>query len=353
MRPKLITIVRFILLSIPFFLASNSLAQIEALTIDGKKVVLFNDGKWNYADSIPLYGIKPSKINFLEIPKVSPKEFPIAHLGYTLLYNEKHEQASWVAYELTKEETYKTVERTDKFQVDPRVKTGTATDEDYKGSGYDRGHLAPASDMGWSQSAMEQSFYYSNMSPQDPSFNRGIWKLLEELVRTWAVEYKSIYVVTGPVLKSGLKQIGPNKVSVPEYFYKILLDYTDPEVKAIGFIIPNKSSDQPLLTYAVTVDSVESFTGIDFFPSLPDDEENLIEKTLCLNCWTWAINTLQQKPISTNSTSTPHNTTINSTYQSSPSTTTGSQSVQCSGTTQSGSRCKRMTTSSSGRCYQH
>jgi endonuclease G, mitochondrial len=223
----------------------------------------------------------------LEIPKTLPKDIIITHTGYSLLYNELHEQAMWVAYELTSAETHKVVPRTNKFLPDPLVKTLSADDDDYAGSAYDRGHLASAADMGWSAATMAESFYYSNMSPQVPAFNRGIWKRLEELVRTWAVENTAIYVVTGPVLTSGLSSIGPDKVSVPKYFYKVILDYTDPEIKGIGFLMPNEGSGDPLQNFAVTIDSVERYTGIDFFPALPDAKEKQIESSLCIPCWSW------------------------------------------------------------------
>jgi endonuclease G len=90
--------------------------------------------------------------------------------------------------------------RKDNFRSDPKVKTGSAALSDYKGSGYDRGHLAPAADFKWSATAMSESFYMSNMSPQVPGFNRGIWKNIESTVRNWAVENDEIYIVTGPVL---------------------------------------------------------------------------------------------------------------------------------------------------------
>jgi endonuclease G len=92
-----------------------------------------------------------------ELPTVKSSDRILHHFGYSLLYNEAHEQASWVAYELTSAETNKIYERTDRFITDPLVSTGTATDADYKNSGYDRGHLAPASDMGWSDVAMVES----------------------------------------------------------------------------------------------------------------------------------------------------------------------------------------------------
>ena len=271
----------------------------------------------------------------LEIPKTNPKDTIISHTGYSLLYNESHEQAYWVAYELTKDETNKIYDRTDKFLVDPKVKTGTANDKDYSGSGYDRGHLAPASDMVWSEIAMAESFYYSNISPQNPSFNRGIWKKLEELVRTWAIQNDAVYVVTGPVLNTGLNTIGINKVSVPNYYYKVILDYTEPNIKGIGFIMPNKALNEQLQNFAVSIDSVQKFTGIDFFPLLPDKQEELIEKTLCINCWSWE----------TVKTDTVKDENKN--------TTTNTSSVQCKGNTKAGSKCKNKTTNESGFCFLH
>ncbi len=289
---------------------------------------------------------KPATIQGkLEIPATQTGDVIINHTGYSLLYNEKHEQASWVAYELTEKETNKLFERSDKFLVDPKVSTGSATSADYKESGYDRGHLAPAADMSWSELTMVESFYYSNMSPQLPGFNRGIWKSLEELVRSWAIENNSIYVVTGPVLSSGLKTIGVNGVSVPNYYYKVILDYSESSTKAIGFILPNQSSDRQLQEFAVSVDSVEKVTGIDFYYLLPDDQEASLESSVCVSCWSW-------KKISSNhNAGTTVKPSSGSQTNSGPKSSSGS--VQCSGTTQAGNRCKRMTTNANGRCYQH
>ncbi|MFZ4456247.1 MAG: DNA/RNA non-specific endonuclease [Bacteroidales bacterium] len=221
----------------------------------------------------------------LELPAIHKGEEVVTHLGYTLSYNEKHEQANWVAYQLTAEETEKAFDRSNKFKPDPDVATESANNADYKGSGYDRGHLAPAADMSWSREAMQESFYYSNMSPQVPAFNRGIWKELEEQVRDWARSNRAIYVVTGPVLEDGLPTIGPNGVSVPRYYYKVILDYTKPDLKSIGFVLPNEGSDKPLSAFAVSVDEVERITHLDFFPTLPDDVEAKVERMNCYACW--------------------------------------------------------------------
>jgi len=306
------------LLTLFFFLSFQSL-------VFGQEVLKTDDGIILNSNSERINELSIPK---LEIPKTKNSEKIISHTGYSLLYNEKYKQANWVAYELTKEETNKIFERSNKFISDPQVKSVNAFDKDYKASGYDRGHLAPAADMGWSASSMTESFYYSNMSPQLPGFNRGIWKKLEELVRTWAIENKAVYVVTGPVLSKGLQTIGYNKIAVPNY-YKVILDYQNPNIKAIGFILPNESSKSLLQNYAVSIDSVEKVTGIDFFYLLKDQEENLIEKELCINCWSWKSNKISAEKNS------------------------ASVSVQCNGITKAGNRCKRRTTNASGRCYQH
>jgi endonuclease G len=290
--------------------------------------------------SLPAQGIRN-----LEIPKTKSKGAIITHAAYTLEYNEAHEQASWVAYVLTKEKTVRVAERTNKFLSDPMVKTGSADNGDYAKSGYDRGHLAPAADMGWSAKTMSESFYFSNMSPQVPAFNRGIWKRTEELIRTWAIAYDSLYIVTGPVLNGNLPSIGANQVSIPQYYYKVILDYHQPEVKAIGIIMPNAASFYPIQHFAVSVDSVEHLTGIDFFPLLSDVEESKLEKQLCIPCWHWQWDAHSSNSGNTGSV-TPHKDSGKSGVQ------TGG-SVQCTGTTKSGNRCKRMTKDSDHRCYQH
>ena len=323
-----------LLLVLLIFIASfvDTFAQDHA-TIDTGKWLAFETGSRALPDRKPTATRKATTISHLEIPRTLPKDFIVVHAGYALLYNELHEQATWVAYNLTRAETKKVASRTNKFIPDPLVKTYSANNRDYAGSGYDRGHLAPAGDMGWSAITMAESFYYSNMSPQVPAFNRGIWKRLEELVRTWALENDAVYVVTGPVLTDGLSAIGPNDVSVPLYFYKVILDYTAPDIKGIGFILPNAGSGESLQNYAVTIDSVEKLTGIDFYPALPDRQEKQMESYLCIPCWSWRNGTSPRAKVVAHQKS--------------------SASVQCKGTTKAGNRCKNRTLNLTGYCYQH
>lgn len=210
----------------------------------------------------------------------------ITHTFYALCYTEAHEQAAWVAYELTRSEALRSVvDRTDNFRNDAVVRTGSASLSDYRGSGYDRGHLAPAGDMAFSQTAMSESFYLSNMSPQEPSFNRGIWRSLESLVRDWAVAKGSLQVVTGGIFTSVKERIGRNRVSVPGSYYKILFDNNPSEPTMIAFVLPNRKGSQPLSQYVTSVDRVERLTGIDFFTTLPDDLEHRLEANTDLSAW--------------------------------------------------------------------
>jgi endonuclease G len=198
--------------------------------------------------------------------------------------------------------------------------------------------------MAWSEKSMEESFYYSNMSPQKPSFNRGIWKKLEEQMRHWANEYHSIYIATGPILDSHLVSIGINNVSVPNYYYKVILNVKDSIVKGIGFILPNATSTLPLQHYAVTIDSVEKMTHINFFPKLDDDIEKKIENHYNLNDWNWNTTSKKQtQPI------IDLEDDDEDTYPSNNQ----SQSTQCTGTTKKGTRCHKMTTNKNGKCYLH
>lgn len=209
--------------------------------------------------------------------------------GYALGYSDKHKQPLWVSYELTRSQVVTRVcTRSDKFRPDPYF-TNSPSLLDYKNSGYDRGHLAPAADMHWDPEAMHDSFYLSNMSPQVPGFNRGIWKQLEEWVRRTASNEVSVFVITGPIFYTNRihKAIGKiNKITVPDAYYKIIYDETPP-VKMIGFILNNQPSTNSLDTFTCTVDDIEKVTGLDFFSLLNEDKEQKLESTVNTNDWSW------------------------------------------------------------------
>lgn len=212
----------------------------------------------------------------------------IVRPGYALGYSEYHEQALWVIYKLTAEEVMaKSVRRNNRFKSDFGIPTGSAAPDDYLNSGYDRGHLAPAADMAFSERTMSDSFYMSNISPQNPSFNRGIWAKLEAQIRLFAVTEKEVYVVTGAILPNEKTlTIGANRVTVPTHFFKVIYDLTQPR-KMIGFILPNRAEKCQLKDFAVSVDEVENATGLDFFSLLPEEEQKELESSVSVELWRW------------------------------------------------------------------
>lgn len=260
-------------------------------------VILLTSEPWKQSSSalsVPLEpDAPPARIsihwNSLEMgyPYTKTTDTILSYEGFDLGYNEKNEQASWVVYVLTRKEVETVIAgRTDHFRPDTSIRSGSAELDDYRGSGYDRGHLAPAGDMRWSQPAMEESFLLSNMSPQQPGFNRGIWRKMEEQVRKWAVEKDSIYVITGPVLDPILDRIGNNEVGVPGAYFKVLVDLSPPDFSMVAFLIPHQSSNLALSSFEMTVDSLEKLTGYDFFAGAPDQETiEWMEGNLQLENW--------------------------------------------------------------------
>ncbi len=224
-----------------------------------------------------------------EIPVLhsGEKEQIVRHEGYTLSFNPVYKIANWAAYELTAQEVLtRKSNRFDKFLLDPALPGGTALNEDYTRSGYDRGHLVPAGDMKWSAKAMRESFYLSNIVPQAPKLNRGIWKELEEQIRDWAVTDSALLIATGPVIRPHLKRLGKSRVAIPDSMYKVIVSPYGKEPKGIAFLFANKGYGKaPLRQFAVSIDSVEKITGIDFFPALPDELEKQVESKADIAKW--------------------------------------------------------------------
>ncbi|WP_421896409.1 DNA/RNA non-specific endonuclease [Marinoscillum sp.] len=233
---------------------------------------------WNYPSLAQDFDYLPAPIEGHQV---------LEYEHFTISYNEEHEQADWVAYELTKEEVELDGNRCkDCFDADDNVTTSSATPRDYSSTGFDRGHLAPSADFYMNATANRQTFVMSNMSPQSPSLNREIWADLESWVREKALEYNKLYVVTGPVFLNNLGSIGNNGVTIPGYFYKVLLRFTDEgRIKTIGFILPNIAPTGELKEYIVPVNQVETLTGLDFFPALASSIENRNEAQYEPSSW--------------------------------------------------------------------
>lgn len=225
--------------------------------------------------------------NNLEIAKTAKGKASqiITHVGYTTSYNSNWLVPNWVAYELTAKEVAGTYPRPKKpFDPDPMVKGNTAYHGDYTNSGYSRGHMAPAADMKWSEQAMLESFYLSNICPQNAELNGGVWEKLENRVRALASE-SNVYVCCGPIMSGNPQRIGENKVAVPAKFFKVLCMQRKGKWQAIGFVFPNTACKGSMFNFAVSVDEIEKLTGHDFFYNMPDNIENTIEGTFKTKDW--------------------------------------------------------------------
>ena len=232
-------------------------------------------------------GCSITKNGLIEEPKYGRKGFYARHFAYSVLYSEKNKQPAWVAYQLLSSELKPNNKRVNKFIEDPLIPTKTANNTDYEDSGYDKGHIAPTADMLWNEQAMRESFYFSNISPQLPTFNRGVWKKLENRVRNWAIKYENVYIVSGPIFSNSDKVIGSNKVRIPSHFFKTILIYNDSIKKGIGFVFPHKKCESEIYEYAVSIDEVEEITRNDLYYLLPNRHEKEIEKRIDFKFWVY------------------------------------------------------------------
>ena len=204
--------------------------------------------------------------------------------AFDVHFNRERGIANCAAYELVDNELYGTAERPGEFMPDPGVK-GCPTPADYAGSGMDRGHLVPAADLKWNEEAMRQSFYLTNVCPMHKALNEGGWTKLEEKVREWAARDSALLVFTGPVVNEGDTTLASGRVAVPSAYYKVIMAPCVRPKRVIAFIYPNGHSGGRLQQYAVSVDEVERRTGLDFFPTLPADEQQQLERVLNLDAW--------------------------------------------------------------------
>ncbi|MCU0467058.1 MAG: DNA/RNA non-specific endonuclease [Arcicella sp.] len=218
------------------------------------------------------------------IPHSKSNKEIVRHSAYILSYQEEFELSSWVLHRLVKEAAYGREARSNEFLPDPLVESGSAVTQDYSRSGYDRGHLCPAGDFRHDKALQDETFYMSNMAPQAPDFNRGIWNDLENKVRSWVKKRGELIIVTGPILKKGLPTIGRmNRIAVPEKFYKIVFDPRREE--AIAFLFPNEPSVELVKSFTISIDELEAMTGIDFFAKLPDALEQKLETDNNVDDW--------------------------------------------------------------------
>lgn len=256
-----------------------------------------DDDQKDAAEARHLLGGRPTA------PADATNEHLIHQREWVTWYDDDLRVPIWVAYELTKADAKKHLERLDCFRKDPRLNDGAASIcEDYEEPIFDRGHMAPSADMSRGRLAQTNSFIFSNMTPQHDRFNRGIWARFEDRVRKWAIASDGVYVVTGAVFdKDGDGQrdadndvdlVSPtNRVGIPTAFYKIIL-HVRPSgfIDTISILLPHTdenigATNSYLSSHIVTIDEIEGLTGIDFFPGLPDDLETATESFEAAGLW--------------------------------------------------------------------
>ena len=224
----------------------------------------------------------------LPAPLAGRGERVVEHLRYTVSYDPRTNCPNYVAWRLSADQTEGHVRRDGaEFLPDPQLPGRMrVTTDDYRGSGYDRGHMCPAADNRYEARAMTECFYMSNICPQDHALNAGAWATLEKACRRWAVQEGAVYVVCGPLFGPDPDTIGrEHRVAVPDGFFKCVLSLRPGAEKAIGFIYRNDAGRQTMDGAAVTVDEVERVSGIDFFASLPDTLEDRLESVCRLKAW--------------------------------------------------------------------
>ncbi|MBO5633028.1 MAG: DNA/RNA non-specific endonuclease [Aeriscardovia sp.] len=228
--------------------------------------------------------ISTNDILFVETPQFLQSQI-LRRKAYTVSYNKETRCPNWVAWHLTAEHADGSLKRHNSFREDEDVPRPRATLDDYKRSGWSRGHMCPAGDNKWDELAMEESFLLTNVCPQDERLNSGVWNRIEMDCRQWARKYGEVFIVCGPVLlKREHETIGKNRVVVPEAFFKVVLCMKD-KPKAIGFVIRNNEGKKKRDMFVNSVDEVERITGYDFFPALPDEVENVIEAKADIKEW--------------------------------------------------------------------
>lgn len=241
-----------------------------------------------------------SDLNAKGLPSILPGETVIQHAALSLVYEEENEQAKWVAHIILPDIIDGKISRSNDFREDPQIASGSSSEKDfflktqqtdgsyqYDGFGYDRGHLAPSADFRWSEKALSESYFYSNMSPQLPDFNRELWADLEAKVRGYIFRNPSsrLFVVTGPVIDAECQKVprSVNELRVPKAFFKVVADLE--QKRAIAFLVPHANSESPLQDFACRIDSLETLLGMDFFANLEDGLEAELESQKNLADW--------------------------------------------------------------------
>lgn len=272
--------------------SSNDYAYTQTALLDGNSVSDEEQSvevKSDHKEEPEVHKELAVSDSIFEICKPAPlsgvSEQIIKKKAYIVSYNKDNKIPNWVAWHLTGAHSDGPVGRSNAFYEDENVPAPRATIEDYRGSGWSRGHMCPAGDNKWDEEVMYESFSLVNVCPQNASLNSGLWNSLEMDCRRWAREFGEVYIVCGPIFyRQEHEMIGENKVVVPEAFFKVVLCLNG-NPKGIGVVVKNNAGTKKKDLYYNSIDQVERIAGIDFFPALPDEVENEVEAKLDFELW--------------------------------------------------------------------
>lgn len=278
--------------------AQGAAEQLKKTTAYYEQLLSEKDSLEKVLEDLKLQNVI-TRIKEKGLPELEDSEVLICHSAMCLVFSKEHRLAKWVVHKLTGDIITGNVSRTNDYRADPKI-SHTGEDADYfvryinrngevvfNGFGYDRGHLAPSADFRWSERALSESYYYSNITPQTAEFNREKWAEIESFLRTYILNNPDnpLFIITAPVLEDDLPVIerGVNHLPIPHLHYKIAVDYK--RKKGIAFLVPQRDLTLPIESYAVTIDSIENLTGINFFASLPEEDQELIESSFDFSLW--------------------------------------------------------------------
>ncbi|NBO60958.1 MAG: hypothetical protein EBU82_08315 [Flavobacteriia bacterium] len=255
-------------------------------------------------------------LNLLQYPgyPASPQPLEILeHSAYAMGFDCNYKMPAWTFHVVIPDITFGNVSRSNDFRVDSSASCGSSVEQDYfirkqnedgtfshDGFGFDRGHLIPSADFKWSPIGLSETYFYSNMSPQRPQFNRESWAEVEGLVRKMVeAEKKNLYVLTAPILSGALKTVerSVHQLKIPDWHYKIVADISNQTPRGMAFLMPNRKCEYRPSHYVVSIDSIEKLTGLDFFPNLTDSLERKIESFADFTAWKTQSNSNDIEPL--------------------------------------------------------
>ncbi len=223
---------------------------------------------------VVILGTHVAQANMVSCAHVAPYGLPqielsnsqvICRRGYVLQHDNQARIPVWVSYTLSRAQTLACAPRPDRFEPEPLLRPSQRSDmTDYRRSGYDQGHMAPNADLSWDPQVQRESFYLSNIAPQLPGLNRGLWRELEAIVRAWAYERGSLTIYVGPIYnRQSPHTIGANRVVVPVAFFKIVID--NQTSTHLAFYFPHVDNLPDHVRYAqTTVARIQAETGVQF-----------------------------------------------------------------------------------------